>query len=120
MNQPWYEQYFRCVDSMKMDDVVAFFADDIELVFGNGPSVKGRDQVRTLLSGFWKSIVGIKHQVSHVFEDHDHLIVEATVTYTLPTDMVISVPCATVMRVVDGLMKDLRIYIDLSLLYAVK
>ncbi len=59
--QEWINKLFQSIDEKDTDYFVSFLTDDCELIFGNAPSVKGKDAIHAVISGFLDSIKVFSH-----------------------------------------------------------
>ena len=114
----WVKNYYAVVDSMDIEKFGPLHTEDVRLRFGNAEPVVGRDAVVRGIAGFWASIKGLRHNFVQTWEEGDVEIVEALIDYTRHDGQVVTVPCTSVLRKRGDLLQDLRIYIDISPVYA--
>lgn len=113
----WWQDYFSCVDSLDMDKIADWFAADIELQFANIP-IKGQKAAMEAIAGFTGQLTGMKHKLGPVLENGDELFADAVVTYSFHDGRVLNIPAGTYIKRSHQKILDLRIYIDLSPVYA--
>ena len=118
MKQSWYDELFDHIDHRRMDEFLAYLTDDIRFTIANQPMVSGKQALRLALSGFWLSIGGLKHDITQVLTGQQHVAFESTVRYTRLDGGVVTVPCATVIKLAGELISDWRIYIDIGPVFA--
>lgn len=114
---PWWQDYFNCVDSLEPKQIQNWFAEEINLQFGNTP-IKGRDAAIAAIEGFISQLKGMKHNIGEVLEIGNKIFVDAVVGYHFNDGRVLNIPAGTYMEYNDGKISDLRVYIDLSPVYA--
>jgi ketosteroid isomerase-like protein len=114
----WWKEYFADVDSMDMEKVGAWFAEDMNLRFGNAPAMQGRDTIIGSLRGFLSPFKSMKHEFGEVIESADGVFTEAAVTYSFPDGRAVTVPSATFMRRRGDKVSELRVFIDLTPVFA--
>ena len=113
------DQAFALVDAMDLDGYVALYTDDGRFTFGNGPTAAGRDAVRAGLAGFYATIAGMRHELlDRWWPQPDVGITEARVTYTRPDATTVTLPVVTIYRLRGGQAADVRVYMDVTPLFA--
>ena len=114
----WVEELFATIDRKDADGFVGFLTQDASFRFGNAPPAVGREDVRSAVAGFFDTIEGLRHEVVDVWESGGATICEVQVHYTRKDGGHVELPCANIFRMKDGLIRDYRIFIDISPLYA--
>jgi ketosteroid isomerase-like protein len=119
----WVAQLFGAVDAMQPEAVAAYFTDDAVFRFGNAPPSHGRRAIQQALAGFFGTIGGLRHQVTGVWrgqwEGGPVLAVEAEVTYTRADgSQTPPLPVTSTMRFAGDRIRDYRIFMDVSPLFA--
>ena len=114
----WAKRYYSAVDSMNVEEFTALHTEDVRLRFGNAETVVGRDAVVGGIVGFWGSIKGLRHNFVQTWDEGDVEIVEALIDYTRHDGKVVTLPCTSILRKRGDLVQDLRIYMDVSPVYA--
>ncbi len=87
----WVKRYYSVVDSMNVEEFTALHTEDVRLRFGNAETVVGRDAVVQGIADFWGAIKGLRHM---------------------------TLPCTSILRKRGDLLQDLRIYMDVSPVFA--
>lgn len=119
MATEWVADFFRDVDTFQIDKLEPWFADDIDLHFGNHPAVKGKDSALHGLSEFYKTISGLHHTAEAVVGSDKEVAQQGIVTYTRTDGSLVPLPVSSYMRRNDeGKLTRLWIYIDIHPLYA--
>lgn len=113
---------FRAVDSMDAAAFAKAFTEDGTLRFGNNEAVVGRRQLEHSLSSFFSMIGGLSHEIRGVWsgswEGGEVKSVESEVTYTRKDGTVTQpLPVTSTLRMQGGLIKDYRIFMDVSPLF---
>ncbi len=114
----WFREYYDDVDNMRLDEFVSRHTDDVEVKFGNGPAVVGKDEVKQAIGGFWQTIGGLRHDFVHVYTQGDTTILEVDIDYERKDGSHVSVPATSVLHRRGELVDQLRIYIDVAPVYA--
>jgi ketosteroid isomerase-like protein len=115
----WPARFFSEVDSFSVDRLLACFADDVEVRFGNQPALHGKAAARAAFSGFYSTIAGMRHEAETVVISGDLATQQAIVIYTRKDGQDIRLPVAShLRRTPDGLVNRLWIYIDMAPLFA--
>ncbi len=119
MNNPqWVTELFASIDSMNTDKFATYLTDDSAFTFGNSPSAVGKETVHNVVEGFFQSIKSVEHTDLQTIGSGDFIVVRGNSKYTSHNDSTLTVPFCNVFGMQGELIKDYRIYIDLSLLYA--
>ncbi len=109
---------FDYLDAQDIDGFGTLLADDIELRFGNGPSMNGKAAVAEGQTGFFAGISSMSHQIDHVWSKQDSFVVEGIVTYIRKDNSSVSLPFTDVFHMVGYKIDKLYVYIDLAPLFA--
>ncbi|MGH2873142.1 MAG: nuclear transport factor 2 family protein [Solirubrobacteraceae bacterium] len=110
----WLSELYSLVDAAALDDYLErFYSDDAELRFGSAPAVRGRAAVREAL-GAGHDRHAMEHTFVNVWTVDDTTICEFRVRYTMRADArVVELPSLAILRrQPDGLLDQLRVYID--------
>jgi len=108
---------FSTIDAKDTRKLLTFLTDDAQLCFGNQPPAVGAQAIASMLDGFFPSIKALRHDLRNTWTTADHMICEGTVTYTRHDGSRLCVPFVDVLAMSGGLIKDFRIYVDVSQLY---
>ncbi len=115
--ESWTMQLFQSIDNQDTDAFLTFLAGDVLFCFGNADPVNGKAAVGEVVSGFFKSIKGIHHDLVKIWDEEDAVICHGTVTYTRHDSTTLSVPFANILALGDDVIKEYRIFVDTSELY---
>jgi orotidine-5'-phosphate decarboxylase len=80
--------------------------------------MNGRDAVKQGIGAFWSTIAGLKHHMVNVAESNGLTFLEANVEYLRKDGRSVTIPAVTVLERDGDLVKSLRIYFDVSPVYA--
>ncbi|NEQ29113.1 MAG: nuclear transport factor 2 family protein [Microcoleus sp. SIO2G3] len=118
----WVKRLFATIDEMKADEFVSFFAKDAQFRFGNAKPVVGREGVLNAVKKFFLSIKSLQHDITGQWtgqwEQGNVVSVEAEVSYTRKDGTVVTLPCTSTLRLEGDLIRDYRIYMDISPVFA--
>ncbi|MFD1523499.1 nuclear transport factor 2 family protein [Pseudonocardia yunnanensis] len=121
---PWaVDELFSRIDAMDVAAVVGMFTDDVALRFANQERVVGKPQVQQAVAAFFSTIGGLSHSIIAVWlgswEEGEAVGVESEVTYTrLDGARLAPLPAMTTLRLKRGLVKEFRVFVDLSPVFA--
>ncbi len=105
---------FEADAAVDADAFVRGLTADVTFQLGGNPPVTGRDAVRGMVSEAFKAFRHVRHTLRRVFEMDDVLIYEATVTYEFAQGGSLLADYVNVVTCEGHLVRDYRIYIDLS------
>lgn len=114
----WIDCLFAAIDRQDADAFAGFVTEDACFVFGNLPAVTGRAAIRDFVAAFFGSIRAVSHRVPDVWQVGDTVICRGEVSYTRHDGSTLTVPFANVFRMEGDKVRDYRIYMDASALYA--
>jgi hypothetical protein len=114
----WFSDLYASIDAMRLDDFAAGLAPDVELIVGNNPAMNGRDAAKAGIGYFWSTIDGLKHHLVNVVEGRGMTFIEARVDFRRKDGRRVTVPVVTVVERRDDLVSSLRIYFDVTPVYA--
>jgi ketosteroid isomerase-like protein len=114
----WLREYYDDVDNMRLQEFVDRHTDDVVVKFGNNPPAVGKAEVEQAIGYFWTLIGGLRHNFTNVYTAGDTTIVEADIDYTRKDGGQVTVPCTSVLHQRDGLVDQLRVYLDLAPVFA--
>ena len=114
----WIRDYFGIVDRMDMDGYLALHTDEVRFRFANAPTTTGKDPIREGLTQLWGSIAGLRHDIVQTWDTDVAGISEANVVYTRKDGSQVGIPATSILRKRGDLVDDVRIYMDLTPLFA--
>lgn len=115
----WVVGLFAAIDARDAEAFCGFLDPEVAFAFGNLPTVHGAGPVREFVAGFFQSIAALRHRILDVWAvDGGPVIVRGEVTYTRLDGSVLTVPFANVFGMDGERVRDYRIYVDASALFA--
>lgn len=115
----WVAAFFQDADLMDIDRLGAWFADNIDLRFGNNPTITDKDTAVDVMGRFYQTVAGMKHTREAIVGEGANRAQQAIVTYSTMDGRDVSIPVSTYLRRTEaGLIDRLWIYIDMTPLYA--
>jgi ketosteroid isomerase-like protein len=114
----WFSQTYAHIDAMNMDGFLAGLTDDIEVTFGNHPTLTGLQAVQAGIGGFWSTIDGLTHNFIHVVEQGPLSVLESNIEYRRKDGKAVLIPCVTVLERAGDKIRRLRIYSDMGPVFA--
>lgn len=114
----WIEALFAAIDRRDAEAFAGFLAEDARFAFGNLPAVEGRAAIRDFVAGFFSAIRAVSHRVPDAWQAGDMVVCRGEVAYTRHDGSMLSVPFANVLTMSGDKVRDYRIYMDASALFA--
>lgn len=117
--RPEARNVFAVLDAMDIDSLMALFAPDARVVFGNGEPMLGADEIRAGTTAFLNTIAGLHHSIVTQWNFADDTIAELKVTYDRNDGMQVAIPCVTIFHTdATGKIDDYRVFFDVAPIYA--
>jgi limonene-1,2-epoxide hydrolase len=113
-----FKKLFKSVDEMDMESILSFMAEDVTFRYGSMPAVKGHEDMRAGIEGFYTTIAALQHDLQRTIKDGNTVVCEGESTYTRHNGSKITLPFCNVFEVAGGLISLYRIYIDIGPVYA--
>ena len=114
----WTGAFFRDADTLVVETLISWFADTIEVRFGNAPPIHGRAAAEQAFRQFYSSLSGMRHRSEALVSSGDLAAQMAVVTYIRRDGSEVSMPVAShLRRVGDKKIDRLWIFIDLAPLF---
>ena len=115
----WTAAFFRDADTLVVETLISWFAETVEVRFGNGAPIHGIAAAEQAFRQFYSSLSGMRHRREALVSSGDVAAQMAVVTYTRQDGSEVSIPVASHLRRVGGQKIDrLWIFIDLAPLFA--
>jgi ketosteroid isomerase-like protein len=112
-------ELFAATDAKDVAANAAYLTEDIELRFGNNEPVIGKVDYEAMSTQFYASLKSLRHEIHSLWTvDDDVVITEMTVHYERLDGQRLSLPCANIFRLRDGLVADYRIFMDVNPVFA--
>jgi len=112
----WIYDFFKVTDTLQMEPFLELFTDDVQLTFGNSPTITGKAALRAGIGGLWSRIAGMSHSLSGAWSMHEGRvgIAQSTAMYTrLDGSLYIAQP-ATVLHRRGEKISQLGIHVDIN------
>jgi ketosteroid isomerase-like protein len=112
-------EVFRRVDRFHPADFAELFAQDGKLVFAKGDPMIGPAAIDAVVSAFFTTIKGLRHEIVSEWHQQGDTVLELAVTYDRLDGKPVTIPIVTIYhRRDDGLIGDYRGFFDLAPVYA--
>lgn len=110
-------ELFQAIDNMDTEGFVSYLDDNVVFRFGNANSVAGKTVTGEIVSGFFKSIKEIKHDLVQIWVIDEAIFCHGFVNYMRHDSTTLRVPFANVFSLNGELIKEYLIFVDISELY---
>ena len=115
----WMADFFRAADTFSVSKLTAWFADDVEIRFGNAPPIRGKVAAEEAFTQFYSGLSGMRHRAESRVVDGPLGAQMSIVTYVRKDGSEVSMPVASHLRRVGNQKIDrLWIFIDMAPLFA--
>ncbi len=106
---------FQAGESMNVNNFAAFYSDYSRYQFSNFPVARGPQGIINASADFIKTVKKVVHHIENIWEvEDDTVVVEMTVTYDRFDGKSFTLPCCDTIRIKDGKVKDLKIFMDIT------
>lgn len=112
MTDLFVTNFYAAVDSMDIERQIALMTPDVVFRFANAPALHGPDAHRQGFVKLLKMVVSMRHEIKGVWASGDCRTVETRVTYVDKFGRSFSYPACTLIFERDGLVRELRIFVD--------
>jgi ketosteroid isomerase-like protein len=114
-NSQLVRRMFEAGESMNVNNFVKFYADNAHYQFSNFPVVYGPQGIIDTSQGFLQKVKKVVHHIENIWEvDAETVVVEMTVTYDRHDGKTFTLPCCDTIRIRDGKVQSLKIFMDIS------
>lgn len=114
-NSQLVREMFLAGESMHVENFVKSYNDNALYQFSNFPVVYGPQGIIDASGGFLAKVKYCVHHIRHLWEmDDETLVCEMTVTYHRHDGKEFTLPCSDTIRVKNGKVQELRIYMDIG------
>lgn len=114
----WIGKMYEGVDKTDEHAFGAELSENCVLKFGNQPAMEGKNTIVEGIGAFFASFKALSHNFTHMWEVGNEIILDSDVTYTRHDDKKVTVPAVTIIKQNDYKAEEMRIYVDLTPLYA--
>jgi ketosteroid isomerase-like protein len=108
----WVRDFYAAVDSGDSANALGRMSPDIHVQFAGRPPVDGREQAAATMGAFHASHRRVSHRILNVWPIPGGAICEFTATYELHDGSLLPLPSLTVLTCADGLITNMRVYLD--------
>ncbi|UCB54900.1 MAG: nuclear transport factor 2 family protein [Thiotrichales bacterium] len=108
---------FAAIDGKDVKNFLTFLSSDCVFRFGNLPAVKGREEIRNFVTGFFDSIDSLSHEIEQSWDTPDGLVCHGRVSYTRKDGSVLTVPFANIFKLDNSGIAEYLVFADTSQLY---
>ncbi|BAY24944.1 hypothetical protein NIES2100_47430 [Calothrix sp. NIES-2100] len=106
-------------DEMNIEKSLELCTDDVAYKFGNFPVVFGKQGIKQSSASFLQNFQSIKHNIISMLEIGETIVVELEVSYVRRQDQkMFTLPCCNIFLMQGDLVKEMRIYMDISPVFA--
>ena len=117
-DEDWMSAFFRDADTLVVEKLISWFAETIEVRFGNAPPIHGTTAAEQAFRQFYGTLSGMRHRSEVLVSSGDLAAQMAVVTYTRRDGSEVSMPVASHLRRVGSRKIDrLWIFIDMAPLF---
>jgi len=110
---------FEAGESMHVENFAKFYNDDALYQFSNFPVAHGPQGIIDGSQGFLAKCAGVKHHIKNLWEPEPNtLVCEMVVDYTRHDGKKFSLPCCDTIRIKGDKVQELRIYMDITPVFA--
>ena len=110
---------FLAGESMNVNNFAAFYSEDARYQFSNFPVAIGPQGIIDASDVFIKTVKKVLHHIDNIWEiDDETVVVEMTVTYDRFDGKSFTLPCCDTIRIRDGKVQDLKIFMCIDPVFA--
>ena len=118
-NSQLVRRMFEAGESMNVHNFAAFYGEGAHYQFGNFPVAYGPQGIIQSSQAFLDKVKKVVHYIEHIWEvDDETVVVEMTVRYDRHDGKSFTLPCCDTIRVRDGKVQSLKIYMDITPVFA--
>ncbi|WP_063765810.1 AtaL-like protein [Streptomyces cellulosae] len=109
---PWLVEFYKKVDALDAEGVVAGFAPDGSMRFGSNDPMTGQEALRAGVGWIFSNYRRMAHDFVNVWDCGDTVVLEATVSYEFLDGRVVPIPALTTIERRGDVIVDLRVFTD--------
>ena len=114
-----YLNYLQAMDHRDVSAYGTFLADGVVIQFNNEPPMQGRETGLEGLGSYWQSFKSIEHDLTNIYGTDQNYVLEALNHYVRHDDKKVTVRAVAFTDLnADGLVESVRIYHDVSPVFA--
>lgn len=105
---------YNAVDAKDADALARLLHPQVSFIFSNSEPVNGIEQVKAINEQFFSMIESMQHTFFGMYQDGDNIICDGKVSYIRLDGTPHDAKFATVLRLDSGLIREYKIYADVS------
>lgn len=109
---------FRAIDSQDIDGLLAYMTPEATQRIGNQEPLRGHEQIRAAHVDFYRTIDGLSHELTGLWEWDGTVVIRINATYTRLDGLAVTVPAVTIFRESDGLIVEYEAFVDMTPVFA--
>lgn len=114
-----FREMIALFNQLDVETALSYYTDDAYYRYGSFPPVKGRDAIRaSTYSSHLDFIAKMSFNILQVWELGDTVIAEMELPHELKDGRTLILPCTDIVRFEGDKVKDFRVFIDPSPLFA--
>jgi ketosteroid isomerase-like protein len=118
-NAQLVRRMFEAGESMNVNNFAKFYAEGAHYQFSNFPVVYGPQAIIDGSQAFLQKVKKVVHYIENVWEiDNETVVVEMTVKYDRHDGKSFTLPCCDTIRIRDGKVQSLKIFMDITPVFA--
>lgn len=112
------KNFYSLVENNQVKDFMKYFSNDAVLSFSNVTPAIGKASIQNMLGGLLRSVNGVSHDIKHIWEQDDTVIIECAITFIRKDNRKVVLNSSQFYKIEDGLIKEQRYYIDITPVYS--
>jgi catechol 2,3-dioxygenase-like lactoylglutathione lyase family enzyme/ketosteroid isomerase-like protein len=108
------DQLYKNIDDKNLPALSELLSDDVVFQLGNHDPLAGKQAVLDANDAFFKSIRAMEHAIDGVWAVGENMFCDGHVHYTRLDGSKLTIPFATILAVKNDLIRDYKIYVDVS------
>ena len=109
----------RLFEQLDVEQALTFFTPDALYRFGNYPPAIGKEAIAAATkASHLEQIKQISFEINQIWEIKDTVICQLEINYIRNDNTVLTLPCTDIFRLEDDLVREMRVYMDASPLFA--
>jgi ketosteroid isomerase-like protein len=109
---------FSALDRKDLGTFLNYLSPSCRFQYGNRSAVEGHDAIREIVGKFLEEIAESHHAIKERWQIDDSVICHGEVAYTRRDGKKITAASAHILILDEGVIRDYRVYVDMSPLYA--
>lgn len=115
----WMKEAFQIIDRKDAQSFAKLISNDGIMRFGNGPVMKGREEIATSVANFFSSLESLSHTLERAWVQDDAQCLQGLVKYTRKDGKVFDIPFTDVFVMgKNGEVAEWLVYSDMTPLFS--